>query len=98
MIVRYAITNVSVGDVGVQTIVLNVPAGLADSLQWQKSADGGTWTNVSGATSTNLDVTALYTNTPWFKVHAFLGGLDAYSKRMKVTTQDIPGGTIILIR
>ncbi len=98
VIVRYPIANPSVGAVGVQSVVLNVPTGSAGELQWQKSADGSTWTNVTGATDASLDVTALYTNTPWFQVHAVLGSSDAYSKRMKVTSQAIANGTILTIR
>ncbi len=85
------------GVVGVQTVVLSTTG--SPMLQWQKSANGSTWTDIFGAGNTNLDVTALYTNTPWFRVHVTGGdGSEADSTPMKVTSQAIANGTIITIR
>jgi hypothetical protein len=83
------------GVVAVQSVVLYGTG--SPFVQWQKSADGSAWTDISGATSTNLDVTALYPNTPWFRVHVSgYDGPDAYSTRMKVTTQPIANGSVII--
>ena len=69
------------------------------SLQWQKSADSAVWTNVAGATSNSLDVTTLYTNTPWFHVVAtMVGSPPVTSQWMKVTAKQDASGTIITIR
>ena len=55
--------------------------------------------DVASATNTSLDVTALYTNTPWFQVKVTSGtNAPAYSKWMQVTSQGTASGTIILIR
>lgn len=86
------------GVVRVKSVVLEVVEQFGD-LQWQKSADGSSWTDVAGATGPDLDVTALYTNTPWFKVKATSGtNAPAYSKPMMVTSQAMLRGTIIMLR
>ena len=85
------------GVVGVDTIKLKV-TGYTGGLQWQKSADGGTWTNISGELSSNLDVTSLYTNTPYFRVAVTFGTGTTYSTRMMVTSQPMGSGTLVLIR
>jgi len=97
VIVRYLYSIQPTGGVvGVQTVVLNTTA--MGILQWQKSANGSSWDDVTNATSTNLDVTALYTNTPWFQVRASGAGPDVFSTKMKVTSQAIANGTVITIR
>lgn len=86
------------GVVFVKSVVLGVRGYFGD-LQWQKSADGSGWTDVAGATSTNLDVTALYTNTPWFQVKVTSGtNAPAYSQHMLVTSQEITRGTIFVMK
>ena len=88
------------GGICVGTISLTV-TGHVGSIQWQESANGSTWSDVSGATDTNLNVSALYTNTPWFRVEAINGGNPPdYSTTMEVTSAGPPppAGTMVTIR
>jgi len=86
------------GTVGVETIVLNV-ADNVGAIQWQSSSNNSTWNDVVGATFSTLDVTALWTNTPFFRVEATSGAnAPAYSTTLEVTSQGAPYGTMILIR
>ena len=86
------------GVVRVKTVELEVAGWDGTTLQWQKSVDGGTWDIVSGAQSAVLNVTALYTNTPYFRVNVTRGTDVAYSTRMQVTSQTVPSGTVFMIR
>lgn len=84
------------GTVSVKTIVLE-SKDTAGTIQWQASANGSRFTNLTGATSTELDVTALYPSTPWFRVEATNGGEPPdYSPSMKVTEN--VDGTVIMIQ
>jgi hypothetical protein len=80
----------------VKTIVLEVTNSVG-VLQWQNSADNSTWNDVAGAMSSELDVTALYTNTPWFRVEASSAGTNAYSTTLQVTSQGIAHGILFII-
>lgn len=84
------------GTVEVKTIVLE-SKDTVGIIQWQASANGSSFTNLTGATSTELDVTALYPNTPWFRVEATNGGEPPdYSPSIKIT--ESVDGTVIMIR
>lgn len=85
------------GTVEVQSVVLKV-TGYTGGLQWQKSANGSTWENVPGALASTLDVTSLYTNTPYFRTEVTFGAGTTYSTRMMVTSQSVASGTIVTIR
>ncbi len=85
-----------IGEVEPEAVVLNVVNTLG-SLQWQKSANGSTWSDVDGATADALDVTALYPDTPWFRVEATSGtNAPAYSTTMLVTAGAGPGMVLII--
>lgn len=59
--------------------------------------DGSTWNNLAGQTATTLDVTTLYTNTPWFRVQVTSGeNAPAYSTTMFVSSRVL--GTLFIIR
>ena len=78
------------GAIRPRTIVLEV-TGCFGSFKWQSSANKSTWSDVAGATETYLDVTALYTNTPWFRVEATIGtNAPAYSDTMRVDSTEGP--------
>jgi len=85
------------GNVVVRTVELEVTDSVGVK-QWQASATGssGSFTNLAGATSAILDVTALYPDTPWFQVEMTSGTNTAYSTTMKVATQ--ADGTVLWIR
>jgi hypothetical protein len=86
------------GVVRVKSVVLEA-ADYFGNLQWQKSADRSAWADVANATNTSLDVTSLYTNTPWFQVKVTSGtNAPAYSKWMQVTSQATASGTTFLMR
>jgi len=88
----------SAGGLRANPIVLEATNTIG-SLQWQKSADSVTWSDIASATSNSLDVTTLYTNTPWFHVVAtMVGSPPVTSQWMKVTSQAIANGTIFTIR
>jgi len=74
-------------------------ADTVGTLQWQASPNGSSFTNLFEATSTDLDVTALYPDTPWFRVEATSGtNSPAYSMTMKVATAADGTGTVIFIQ
>jgi hypothetical protein len=66
------------------------------TIQWQASANGGTWSNLDGATNATLDVSALYTNTPWFRVEVSGTTNAAYSTMIRVMT--LSDGTVIYVQ
>jgi len=86
------------GVVGVNTIKLDT-TGSIGALTWQASEDNSTWNDIVPAEiGTVLDVTSLYTNTPWFRVEAISGVSTNYSAAMQVTSQDTAQGTVIFIK
>jgi len=86
------------GGLAVKTVVLEVTNSVG-SIQWQSSTNSSIWHDVTGATGTELDITALYTNTPWFRVETTSGtNAPAHSDTMQVTSYTVPSGTVIMIR
>jgi len=86
------------GVVGVNTIKLDV-TGNVGALTWQASEDNSTWNDIDPAEiGTVLDVTSLYTNTPWFRVEAISGVTTNYSAAMQVTSQETAQGMVIMIK
>jgi len=85
------------GDTFADTITL-VSTGTVGLLQWQQSANGSSWNDVGGATSSELDITALYTSTPWFRVEATSGtNAPAYTEPKQVTLENVSGGKVVRI-
>ncbi len=86
------------GVVGVNTIKLDV-TGSVGALTWQASEDNITWNDIIPLEiGSVVDVTSLYTNTPWFRVEAISGSTTNYSAAMHVTSQGTAQGTVISIR
>jgi hypothetical protein len=84
------------GTAGVKTVELEV-TGSIGALQWQSSADGSNWDDLSGETAGVLDVTLLYPDTPWFQVKTTSGTNAAvYSTTMKIGIGTQQHGTLIM--
>jgi hypothetical protein len=65
-------------------------------IQWQASQDGSTWSDLTGQAGSTLDISSLYTNTPWFRVKTTSGAEVAYSTTLRVSTGG-PQGTVIIL-
>jgi len=92
---RYSVLSEAVSG----KIILHALAvtGTVGALEWQKSPDGSTWSDIVGAVGPSVNVSDLYTNTPWFRVRATTTNT-VYSKKAHVTDKSLPLGTVILVR
>ena len=71
-------------------------AGYTGSIQWQKSANGSAWEDIPGATSATLDVSTLYTATPYFRAKVTTGvACSVYSSRTRVTDTEYSGTVFV---